>query len=181
MRNKHNGKLFREENGHVMKPADERGIRSTTVLQVDGLQSNDGVLIIGSTNHLERLDPGISKRPSRFDRKYLFPKPRLAQRVQYCEFWRAKLADNRDVEFPTRLCGAIAGITDDFSFAYMQEAFVASLLSIAAEADEGEEEDRGEDGRCEETGHGRDGDEGLEKLVLWRKMREQVRLLRDEM
>ncbi|EEB99968.1 hypothetical protein MPER_00213, partial [Moniliophthora perniciosa FA553] len=36
---------------------------------LDGLEGNDGLLVIGTTNHFERLDPGISTRPSRFDRK----------------------------------------------------------------------------------------------------------------
>jgi len=46
--------------------------RSYFLNEVDGLESNDGILIIGSTNHLDHLDPAISKRPSRFDRKYHF-------------------------------------------------------------------------------------------------------------
>jgi transitional endoplasmic reticulum ATPase len=43
--------------------------RSFFLNELDGLQSNDGLLLIGSTNHLDRLDPGLSTRPSRFDRK----------------------------------------------------------------------------------------------------------------
>lgn len=112
-------------------------VRSFFLNEVDGLSNNDGILMIGSTNHLERLDPGISKRPSRFDRKYLFGNPSLAERVQYCEFWKRKLRDNKEIEFPHKLCTAIASITDRFSFAYMQEAFVAALLEIAADATQG--------------------------------------------
>lgn len=106
-------------------------VRSYFLNEVDGLKSNDGILMIGSTNHLERLDPGISKRPSRFDRKYLFPNPNLDERVAYCAFWREKLGGNDDVEFPEKLEWAIAGITKGFSFAYIQEAFLAALLAIA--------------------------------------------------
>jgi len=43
--------------------------RSFFLNQLDGLEGNDGLLIIGTTNHFDRLDPGISTRPSRFDRK----------------------------------------------------------------------------------------------------------------
>lgn len=123
-------------------------VRSYFLNEVDGLESNDGILMIGSTNHLERLDPGISKRPSRFDRKYFFPDPDEEQRVQYCKFWRNKLQDNEDVDFPEVLDKPIARITKGFSFAYMQEAFVASLLAIAAQGDEEEdslEENPGDD------------------------------------
>jgi AAA+ superfamily predicted ATPase len=38
-------------------------VRSYFLNEIDGLQSNDGIFIVGSTNHLERLDPGISVRP----------------------------------------------------------------------------------------------------------------------
>ena len=106
-------------------------VRSYFLNEIDGLKNNDGILMIGSTNHLERLDPGISKRPSRFDRKYLFPNPNLDERVAYCAFWRQKLEDNEDIEFPKKMEWAIAGITKRFSFAYIQEAFVAALLTIA--------------------------------------------------
>jgi len=52
--------------------------------------------------------------------------------VAYCEFWRAKLLDDSDVvEFPESLPRDIASITEDFSFSFLQEAFVAALLSIA--------------------------------------------------
>jgi len=57
--------------------------------EVDGLESNDGILMIGSTNHLERLDPGIAKRPSRFDRKYLFDDPNEGERELYAEYCKS--------------------------------------------------------------------------------------------
>lgn len=123
-------------------------VRSYFLNEVDGLKGNDGILMIGSTNHLERLDPGISKRPSRFDRKYLFPDPDGAQRVEYCRFWRKKLDGSEDVEFPEVLDKPIARITEGFSFAYMQEAFVASLLAIAGE--DGEEQEEQEEAPAEE-------------------------------
>jgi len=43
--------------------------RSFFLNQLDGLVGNDGLLVIATTNHFERLDPGLSSRPSRFDRK----------------------------------------------------------------------------------------------------------------
>jgi transitional endoplasmic reticulum ATPase len=35
-------------------------VRSYFLNEVDGLKANDGIFMVGSTNHLERLDPGIS-------------------------------------------------------------------------------------------------------------------------
>jgi transitional endoplasmic reticulum ATPase len=141
-------------------------VRSYFLNEVDGIKRNDGILMLGSTNHLDRLDPGISKRPSRFDRKYLFPNPNEPQRVAYAHYWQKKLESNKDVDFPDALCEAIASITDGFSFAYIQEAMVASLLAIAARG--------GSD-------HESSGDGDLDKLILWREVQKQVKILRDEM
>ncbi|KAF2017572.1 proteasome-activating nucleotidase, partial [Aaosphaeria arxii CBS 175.79] len=106
-------------------------IRSYFLNEVDGLESNDGILMIGSTNHLDRLDPAIAKRPSRFDRKYHFKLPGEPERSLYAEYWRQKLLKNGTVEFPADLCGVIAKMTEGFSFAYMKELFVMALLSLA--------------------------------------------------
>lgn len=116
-------------------------VRSFFLNAVDGLSENEGILMVGSTNHIERLDPGLAKRPSRFDRKYLFDDPDLEQRTKYCQYWQRKLEDNKDVEFPDKLCPAIAGLMGGFSFAYMQEAFVSALLKIATEQNQAEEEE----------------------------------------
>jgi transitional endoplasmic reticulum ATPase len=37
-------------------------VRSYFLNEVDGLKNNDGIFMIGSTNHLDLLDPGISVR-----------------------------------------------------------------------------------------------------------------------
>ena len=52
-----------------------KNTRSYFFNECDGLENNDGILMVASTNHLDQLDAGLSKRPSRFDRKYLFPLP----------------------------------------------------------------------------------------------------------
>lgn len=105
-------------------------IRSYFLNEVDGLESNDGILMIGSTNHLDRLDPAIAKRPSRFDRKYHFKLPGEQERRMYAEYWRTKLLANQTVEFPIELCSYIAKLTEGFSFAYLKELFVMALLSL---------------------------------------------------
>jgi transitional endoplasmic reticulum ATPase len=163
-------------------------VRSYFLNEVDGLKSNDGILMVGSTNHLDRLDPGIAKRPSRFDRKYFFPNPDFGQRVLYAKFWQGKLKDNKDVKFPDELCDKVAEITDGFSFAYMQEAFVASLLAIAVRGGKNHADvvdaDKWSGPHDPLTqlnfGGGGGGDPDVEKLELWIEMQKQVKILRDE-
>lgn len=130
--------------------------RSYFFNEVDGLENNDGILMIATTNHLDLLDPGLSKRPSRFDRKYLFPQPNKEERTLYAEYWREKLKNKPAIEFPKKLCSAVADITDDFSFAYMKEAFVATLLDLARNHATGDTSD--EDGDSDD-----DDDDGLDK------------------
>jgi len=143
--------------------------------------------MVGSTNHLDRLDPGISKRPSRFDRKYYFPDPNMEQRVAYAHYWQHKLSDNKDIDFPDKLCTAIAKITDKFSFAYMQEAFVAALLAIAVSKGAPDiEKYAGPEGVIALTSRMssytlvRDDPE-LDDLVLWKQIKKQIKILREEM
>lgn len=129
--------------------------------------------MLGSTNYLERLDAGISKRPGRFDRKYHFTLPARTERVKYCDYWKSKLSKNESIEFPSELSEAIADITEGFSFAYLKEAFVTGLLMIVGSR-------RG--GKKIEDLTGTDEDaHKLDHLLLWRVMNKQVANLRAEM
>jgi len=121
--------------------------RSYFLNEVDGLSSNDGILMIGSTNHLDRLDPAVTKRPSRFDRKYLFSIPSEAERLAYCQYWRGKYLNSEDVDFQSEVCEIVAKVTEGFTFAYLKELFVSSLVLLVGGAKgkigvdvEGEEE-----------------------------------------
>ena len=96
----------------------------------------------------------------------------------YCEFWRLKLKGNKSVVFPKELCPKIAEITGGFSFAYMNEAFVATLLAIARREDDGELDDEFEEvGEYDKNKN----DDDIEDLILWKEMKRQVRILREDM
>lgn len=146
--------------------------RSYFFNEMDGLENNDGLFIVASTNFLDRLDPGLSKRPSRFDRKYIFPIPNEHERTLYCEFWRRKLQNKPKIEFPQKLCPAMARITDGFSFAFLQECFVAALLRLVREDD---------DFISQAAGLSLDtNDEGLNHYALWRAFKDQADALRKQ-
>ena len=149
--------------------------RSFFLNEVDGLESNDGIMMIGSTNYLEKLDAGITKRPSRFDRKYHFDLPAASERARYCEYWRSRLVDNKAIEFPPSLCSAIAGITEGFSFAYLQEAFISALLVIVDQQRSSAVDYLGKN----DTGD-LDGIKTSEPDLLWKVMSKQRDMLRNE-
>jgi ATP-dependent 26S proteasome regulatory subunit len=167
---------------------------------------NDGVLMVGSTNHLDRLDPGIAKRPSRFDRKYLFDNPNEKERVMYMQYWQGKLSDNDEIEFPDKMCPAVAKITKGFSFAYLQEAMIAALLAIARKEDGFVEKvclecmeahEKPDDGSSCDREASRvfkglydwiwtvsridEEDKDLDNYLLWRELKKQIRILREEL
>ncbi len=155
-------------------------VRSYFLNEVDGIAGLDGVMIVGSTNHLDKLDPAISKRPSRFDRKYHFSLPGETERVAYGEYWRKKLANNPSIAFGEDLPRAIAKITEGFSFAYLKELFMTSLLMLVQAHSGGEDDEEAE----EEEGVEVDGDEATSTLLstpLGKVIRSQVEVLRKDM
>ena len=100
--------------------------RSFLLNELDGFAANEGVVVIASTNHPEKLDPAILDRPSRFDRKYQFDLPALTERLAYINHW------NHRLEPELRLSGmealAVAECTDRFSYAYLKELFLSSMM-----------------------------------------------------
>ena len=50
---------------------------------LDGFAANDGILTIGTTNHPGNIDVALLNRPSRFDRKFVFPNPDSVHRGDY--------------------------------------------------------------------------------------------------
>ncbi|KAF8557041.1 P-loop containing nucleoside triphosphate hydrolase protein [Imleria badia] len=110
--------------------------RSFFLNQLDGLEGNEGLLVIATTNHFDRLDAGLSNRPSRFDRKYLFDDPDYQERVLYVKYWQGKLKDNDEISFPESLVEEVADLTQGFSFAYLKEAFMSTLVRITNASDD---------------------------------------------
>ncbi|KAF9076842.1 P-loop containing nucleoside triphosphate hydrolase protein [Rhodocollybia butyracea] len=105
--------------------------RSFFLNELDGLAGNEGLFVLATTNHFDRLDPGLSTRPSRFDRKYLFDDPTRDERALYAVYWQNKLKNNKSIGFPDKLVEEVADATNRFSFAYLKEAFVSALVTLA--------------------------------------------------
>jgi AAA+ superfamily predicted ATPase len=100
--------------------------RSFFLNQLDGFEQNHGLIVLATTNHPDRIDAAIIDRPSRFDRKYHFNLPDLAERVVYLKNWQEQLASetnwsNDEVE-------PIAIACDGFSFAYLKELVISSVM-----------------------------------------------------
>ncbi|MEM9264121.1 MAG: ATP-binding protein [Cyanobacteria bacterium P01_F01_bin.13] len=100
--------------------------RSFFLNELDGFALNDGVLMIASTNHPERLDIAILERPSRFDRKYHFNAPELADRLAYLQLWNQKLKP--EMQLSAEDIDGIATSSDKFSYAYLKELLLSASM-----------------------------------------------------
>ena len=78
----------------------------------------------------------------------------------YCRYWQAKLKGNDEIEFGDGLVERIAEWTSGFSFAYLKEAFVSTLLIIAAMGRGGDGGGGGDGRDGGDGGDGRDGGDG---------------------
>lgn len=98
--------------------------------EMDGFAPNQGILTLATTNHPERLDPALTERPSRFDRKILFPLPGPAERRRFLQMlqerWEPemRLAEQDFVQVVVR--------SEGFTFAYLKELCVSSMVSWMA-------------------------------------------------
>jgi hypothetical protein len=111
------------------------GSQSFFLNELDGFASNAGVIALATTNHPERLDPSIVDRPSRFDRKYHFELPGEHARAEYIALWNAKLQPA--LRLSPDDVAALAETTAAFSFAYIQEVFISSMMRWMATRDDG--------------------------------------------
>jgi hypothetical protein len=115
--------------------------RSFMLNQLDGIESNDGILVIATANDISKLDAAILQRPSRFDAKYVFHLPDKDLRRRFAAKWlSSKIGEDRivydsdtavDLE---ALLDAIVQSTEGWSFAFLKELFMSYLLGMATAA-----------------------------------------------
>jgi hypothetical protein len=102
------------------------GNRAFFLNELDGFAANTGILVLATTNHPERLDPAILNRPSRFDRKYHFELPAVRERERYIAAWNDSLEPALRLTFDG--VQEVADATEGFSFAYLKELFLSSMM-----------------------------------------------------
>lgn len=103
--------------------------RSFLLNELDGFARNAGIATIATTNHPEKLDPALRERPSRFDRRFVFAHPEIAERRAFLELWAGKLPEG---ERPGEAAiERAAEETEGFSFASLKELFVGAVLERA--------------------------------------------------
>jgi cell division protease FtsH len=98
------------------------------LVEMDGFESNEGVILIAATNRPDVLDPALL-RPGRFDRQVVVPNPDLNGRLQILKVYAKKVALSRQVDLEVLARG-----TPGFSGADL-ENLVNEAALIAAKLD----------------------------------------------
>ena len=100
------------------------------LVEMDGFEANEGVIIIAATNRPDVLDPALL-RPGRFDRQVVVPVPDVKGREKILEVHVKKVPLSDDVVLPTLSRG-----TPGFSGADLENMVnEAALLAARAGAD----------------------------------------------
>lgn len=110
--------------------------RTVFLNELDGFSSNEGILLIASSNHPQKIDEAFLKRPSRFDRVFHIGLPAVTERAEFCRrvLTRSQLAERLAPELDVAaLSQKIADKSDGFTPAYLKEALTAGALTLAQE------------------------------------------------
>lgn len=109
--------------------------RSFFLNELDGFAANAGIVTLATTNHPEKLDPSILDRPSRFDRKYPFDIPEQPERLAYITLWNETLKSPLHISEEGTV--QLSELTAGFSFAYLKELFLSSMMRWVGSAEQG--------------------------------------------
>jgi cell division protease FtsH len=95
------------------------------LVEMDGFESNDGVIIIAATNRPDVLDPALL-RPGRFDRRIVVPRPDLRGRIGILQVHTRKvpLGGGVDLEVLARGTPGFSGA--DLEFLVNEAALIAA-------------------------------------------------------
>jgi cell division protease FtsH len=97
------------------------------LVEMDGFESNEGVILVSATNRPDVLDPALL-RPGRFDRQVVVPLPDVKGREKIFEVHAKKTPLSKDVNF-----SVLARGTPGFSGADIENLVNEAALSAARE------------------------------------------------
>jgi len=101
------------------------------LVEMDGFEGNEGVIIIAATNRQDILDPALL-RPGRFDRQVMVPLPDVGGREQILKVHAQKIQVHSDVNWKI-----IAKGTPGFSGAELANMVNEAALMVARKGDGG--------------------------------------------
>ncbi|WP_019414946.1 ATP-binding protein [Paenisporosarcina sp. TG20] len=97
--------------------------RSVFLNTLDGTQSREGLFIIGTTNHPQKIDPALINRAGRFDRAYEIPDPPSEVRKLYL-----RKLDLKNI-FSQEQVSEMAKLTKGLSISQLNELYMSVALN----------------------------------------------------
>ena len=95
------------------------------LVEMDGFESNDGVILIAATNRPDVLDPALL-RPGRFDRRVVVSRPDVRGREEILRVHTRKIPLNDDVDLPVLARGTPGFSGADLANMVNEAALVAA-------------------------------------------------------
>lgn len=120
--------------GGTRKLKDQSALKMTLnelLVQMDGFDANDGIIVIGATNFVESLDAALL-RPGRFDKHVVVPLPDVGGRKAILEMYakKTRLADDVDLNVLAR--GTVGMSGADLFNLINQAALKASVDGLSS-------------------------------------------------
>eukprot|EP00542_Grammatophora_oceanica_P010823 CAMPEP_0194042930 /NCGR_PEP_ID=MMETSP0009_2-20130614/14646_1 /TAXON_ID=210454 /ORGANISM="Grammatophora oceanica, Strain CCMP 410" /LENGTH=756 /DNA_ID=CAMNT_0038686969 /DNA_START=186 /DNA_END=2453 /DNA_ORIENTATION=+ len=115
--------------GGTRRLKDQSALKMTLnelLVQLDGFDENNGVIVIGATNFMESLDSALL-RPGRFDKHVVVPLPDVGGRKEILEMYAAKTKLSKDVDLNMIARGTTGFSGADLSNLMNQAALKASV------------------------------------------------------
>src|SRR6185503_13437033 len=119
----------RRGSGFTTGGHDEREQTLNAILvEMDGFEANDQVIVIAATNRNDVLDPALT-RPGRFDRQVQVPLPDLVGRRQILEVHARKVKTSPDVNLDRLARGTPMFSGADLAAIINEAAIIATLAN----------------------------------------------------
>lgn len=96
---------------------------STFLNLLDGISAKNGLLVVATANDVKRLQANITRRPSRFDRKFEIPLPNQEMAYIYLKRWFGTLIN-------AKKCQELAkqAVKHELSYAYLKDLYISSMF-----------------------------------------------------
>ena len=118
--------------GGTRKLKDQSALKMTLnelLVQLDGFDENNGIIVIGATNFMESLDTALL-RPGRFDKHVTVPLPDVGGRKEILELYSKKTKLSKDVDLSVVARGTVGFSGADLFNLMNQAAIKASVEGL---------------------------------------------------
>ena len=115
--------------GGTRRLKDQSALKMTLnelLVQLDGFDENNGIIVIGATNFMESLDQALL-RPGRFDKHVTVPLPDVGGRKEILEMYASKTKLSKDVDLSVLARGTTGMSGADLNNLINQAALKASV------------------------------------------------------